>query len=56
MINPYILDINFLSMREVGQSFIAYSDIETNKFYVVDFSMEQIARLSAEGIQSISST
>lgn len=42
-------------MREVGQNFIAYSDIETNKFYVIDFSMEQIARLNALGLQSISS-
>lgn len=42
-------------MREVGQSFIAYSDIDTNKFYVVDFGMSQIARIKALGIQTISS-
>ena len=40
-------------MKEIEQSYIAFVDKETNKFLVVDFSMEDIARLKPDGVQRI---
>ena len=42
-------------MKEIEQRYLAYSDIETNKFYLLNFNLEQVARLNAAGYQTIKS-
>ena len=43
--------INYISFKEVDKTYLAYSDRETNRFYLLDFNMKQIARLQAKGLQ-----
>lgn len=31
--------INYVALKEINKSYLAYSDKETNRFYLVDFSM-----------------
>ena len=42
-------------MKEIEGKYLGYSDTETNKFYLMNFNLEQVARLNAKGFQTISS-
>jgi hypothetical protein len=45
--------INYIAFKEVAQTYLAYSDRETNRFYLLDFNMKQIGRLQARGVQTL---
>jgi len=47
------LDIQFLEVREINQTYLAYSDLDSNKFFIEDFEMNEIARLQPAGVQTI---
>lgn len=46
--------INYISFKEISKQYLAYSDTETNRFYLLDFGMKQIARLQSQGLQTLS--
>lgn len=45
--------INYVTFKEIAQEYLAYSDKETNRFYLLDFTMKQIGRLQAQGVQTL---